>query len=198
MKNIFASLLLVATSWAAVLPEPTAPGKVSGNANAAMRIDVFSDYQCPSCKANYEDTLRQVRSEYVNKGKIYLVHHDFPLQMHQYARQAAAYANAAARVNKYEEVSKELFRQQSVWSASGQIDAVVAGVLKPEELKKVRALLNDPKILADIEQDIALGNKNNVRQTPTMIVSYKDRQYPVAGTISFGILSKFLDDLLSK
>jgi len=197
MKTIFASLLLAAASLAAALPEPTAPGKGAGNAAAAMRIDVFSDYQCPSCKTNYEDNLRQVRNDYVNKGKIYLVHHDFPLQMHAYARQASAYANAAARVNKYEEVSKELFRQQSVWSANGQIDAVVAGVLKPEELKKVRALLNDPKILADIEQDIALGNQNNVRSTPTMIISYKGRQYPV-GLVSYGILSKFLDDLLSK
>jgi len=183
---------------AAVVPEATAPGKGVGVATAPLKIDVFSDFQCPSCKASYEETLRPLKSDYVAKGKVYLVHHDFPLQMHAYARQAAAYANAAARVNKYEEVSKELFRQQSVWSANGQIDAVLTGVLKPDELKKVRSLLNDPKILADIEQDLALGNKNNVRQTPTMIVSYKGRSYPVAGKVDYGILSKFLDDLLSK
>lgn len=183
---------------AAVVPEAVAPGKGVGVAGAPMKIDVFSDFQCPSCKASYEENLRLLKSDYVAKGKIYLVHHDFPLQMHAYARQAAAYANAAARVNKYEQVSAELFRQQGVWSANGQIDAVLGGVLKPEELKKVRSLLNDPKILADIEQDIALGNKHNVRQTPTMIVSYKGREYPIAGKVDYGILRKFLDDLLSK
>jgi len=184
---------------AAVVPEAMAPGKGVGVASAPLKIDVFSDFQCPSCKASYEETLRPLKNEYVAKGKVYLVHHDFPLQQHAYARQAAAYANAAARVNKYEEVSRELFRQQGVWSANGQIDSILAGVLKPDELKKVRSLLTDPKILADIEQDIALGKKRNVSQTPTMIVSYKGREYPVVGNVpDYGILRKFLDDLLSK
>ncbi len=190
--------MLAAISMAAVEPEAIAPGKAVGVASAPMKIEVFSDFQCPSCKALYEDVLRSLKSDYVAKGKVYLVHHDFPLTMHAYSRQAAAYANAAARVHKYEEVSKELFRQQSVWSANGQVDAVVAGVLKPDEMKKVRGLLTDSKILADIEQDIALGKKHNVTQTPTMIVTCKGREYPVAGVVDYGILSKFLDDLLSK
>ena len=197
MKNIFASLLLAVVSLAAVDTQSSAPGKAVGNPSAPMTIEVFSDYQCPGCKALADEVLRPLKTDYVAKGKIYLIHRDFPLQMHPHARQAAAYANAALRMNKYEQVSAEIFRQQSVWSANGQIDAVLTGVLKPDELKKVRSLLNDPKILADIEQDIALGNQNNVRSTPTMIISYKGRQYPV-GLVSYGILSKFLDDLLSK
>ena len=39
-----------------------------------VSIEVFSDFQCPSCKALYEQTLRPLSEEYVAKGKVYLVH----------------------------------------------------------------------------------------------------------------------------
>ena len=136
--------------------------------------------------------------DYVATGKVYLIHRDFPLQMHPHAREAAAWANAAARMNKYEQVSEALFRQQSVWAADGKIDAALTGALSPEEMKKTRALLGDKKVLSEIEQDIALGQQRNVRQTPSMYVTHKGRTYPITGAVNYQLLRQFLDDLLSK
>ena len=198
MKYTLAGLLLLSlAARAGELKHPPA-GKALGAPTAPVTLEVFSDYQCPSCKALYEDTLTQLLADYVYKNKVYMIHRDFPLASHAHSRAAAIYANASLRVNKYELVCAALFRQQAVWAANGKIDDAVATVLTPAEMQKVRALIKDPQMSVEMEQDMALGVKANVRQTPTMIFTNKGRSYPVTGAVNYTILRKFIDDLLSK
>src|SRR5580765_6900805 len=152
MSKVILSLLLAGIGLSATT-QSAAPAKSQGVPSAPIQLEVFSDFQCPACKKLYEETLRPLVADLVAKGKVYLIHRDFPLQQHPHSRKAAAYANAAARLNKYELVCAELFRQQSVWAANGNVDAAVSGVLNAEEMKKVRALLTDKSILAETEQD---------------------------------------------
>lgn len=148
----------------------------------------------------YEETIRPLMIDYVQTGKVYLIHRDFPLPMHEYSRQAAFYADAVQRVNrnKYEDVCAALFGQQASWSADGKIDRVIAEVMTPAEMKKVRALLNDAEIKADIERDVQLGRQVNLNQTPTIVITHHARRYPVAGDVSYNILRRFLDQLLAQ
>src|SRR5208282_1711452 len=118
---------------------------------APILIDIYSDFQCPACKALHENTLGQLAYDYVDKGKVYLVHHEFPLPQHAHAMEAACYACAASRVGKYQQVSDVLFRSQQTWAANGKVDETVCGVLTPAEAKKVRALAKDPAITAEVQ-----------------------------------------------
>jgi protein-disulfide isomerase len=197
MKNMIAGLLF-AVALSGVEPKSVPAGKALGSPTAPVTLEVFSDYQCPSCKTLYEDTLKPLIHDYVFKGMVYLIHRDFPLAMHPHARAAAIYANASLRVNKYEIVCAALFRQQAVWAANGKIDDAIATVLTPAEMQKVRALIKDPQMSVEMEQDIALGVKARVNQTPTMIFTHKGRSYPITGAVNYSILRKFIDDLLSK
>jgi protein-disulfide isomerase len=172
--------------------------KSVGVFTAPISIEVFSDFQCPSCKVLYEQTLRPLEDDYVAKGKVYLVHRDFPLSMHAHAREAACYACAAGRIGKYEAACGVLFRQQNVWSVDGKVGDTVCSVLSPSEAKLVRQLAADPQITASIEHDIQLGQSAKVQQTPTMVITYKDQHYPVSGVVSYDLLRRFLDQLLSK
>src|SRR5713226_8522259 len=90
-----AFLLIAVAAWAAQVRSrgiPTAP----------ILIEVYSDFQCPSCKALYERTLVPLMFDYVDKGRVYLIHHEFPItQLHPHAMEAACYALAANRVGKY-------------------------------------------------------------------------------------------------
>ena len=167
-----------------------------GPVTAAVRIDVFSDFQCPACKALHEQTLRRVREEFAGKGKLRLVHHDFPLPQHKFARRAATLAAAADRFGKFEVVSDALFRQQEAWSASGTVDDVVDSVLTPEERKKIDDLANDPAIAANIERDVQLGQRMKVSSTPTMVVTHNGKPNPVVGVVSYPVFSKYLNSLL--
>ena len=198
MKNLIASLFLFALIAGSAEQKSMPPGKTLGVSTAPITIEVFSDYECTHCKLLYEETLRPLMRDYVAKGKVYFIHRDYPLPQHVNARPAACLANASRQVNKYEDVCAALFRQQAVWSANGNIEAAVATVLTPAELTKVRLLAKDPRITAEMEGDIALGQKLHVTSTPTMVIAFKGRSNPISGAINYSFLRSYLDDLLSK
>jgi len=182
-----------------VAGSPTAQTKTTravGPVTAAVRIDLFSDFQCPACKALHEQTIKRVKEEFAQTGKIRLVHHDFPLPQHKYARQAAMLAAAADRLGKFDAVADALFHQQESWGQSGNVDAVVDSVLTPEERKKLREIAKDPAILANIERDIQLGERMKVGSTPTMIVTHDGKPNPVVGVVSYPVFSKYLNTIV--
>jgi protein-disulfide isomerase len=197
MNKIVAGLFLCALV-AGSAEQKSVEGKAKGFPTAPVTIEVFSDFECPHCKLLYEETLRPLMRDYVSSGKVYLIHRDYPLPQHHYARQAACYADASARINKYEEVCSTLFDRQAVWSVNGKVDEAVASTLSPSEMNKVRALAKDPKISAGIDEDLALGQKIPIRQTPTMLITHNGHTSPVVGSVSYSILSRYLNDLLSK
>jgi protein-disulfide isomerase len=175
--------------------EMAAP-KALGSKAAPITMEVFSDYQCPACGQLYVQTLRLVIDNYVSAGKVYLVHRDFPLPVHKYSRDAARWANAAAEVGKFERVEQALYTKRDSWENSGNIEAVVATVLSPAELKRARVLAQSGKLDSAIEKDIALGGTYKVTQTPTSIVTCRGQTYPIVGVVSYPILRQFFDSLL--
>ena len=171
-RLVLALCLSMALSGSATISAQTKPsGRAVGPVIAKVRIDVFSDFQCPSCKGLAEGTLRRIKEDYALKGKVRLVHHDFPLPQHQYAKRAAILASAADRLGKFDEVSEVLFRQQESWSVSGKVDETVDAVLTPDERKRIREIAKDPAIEAAIQKDIELGRRMLVGSTPTMIIT---------------------------
>jgi protein-disulfide isomerase len=174
------------------------PHKAFGSKNAPIVMEVFSDFQCPACKTLYTSTNRLIVDNYVNTGKIFLIHRDFPLPMHAYSRLAARYARAAAQIGKVEPVEQTLFQTQEKWELSGDVDGTVASVLPPAEMAKVRALVKGGTLEAAIDKDYSLGQTYHVNQTPTTILHAKGQTYPVVGVVSYDILRNFLDQLLSQ
>jgi protein-disulfide isomerase len=192
MRKIIAgsALLLVAlAAWGSQM-------RSQGSASAPIVMDVYSDFQCPTCKIVHETILNQLVYDYVNKGKVYLVHHEYPLPYHAHAMEAACYACAASRVGKYDQVCDVLFHQQQTWAADGKVDETVCSVLTPAEAKKVRALAKDPAIAAEVRQDIQAGRTAQVNATPTMILTHRGKQYrlPIA---NYDILRRLIDQLLA-
>ena len=178
------------------------PHKAFGSKNAPVVIEIFSDFQCPACRQLYGATNRQLVDTYVNTGKVYLIHRDFPLQMHAYSKVAALYGRAASQIGKFEPVEQTLFENQEKWGQSGDVEGTVAAVLSPADMAKVRSLLKAPGMVQTlqslIDKDLALGKIDNVGQTPTTIFHSKGQTYPVAGAMTFEVLRGFVDQLLSQ
>jgi len=190
--------MFLAALLAATMASQAGDVKGRGTPGAAVRLDLYSDYQCPACKALYERTLVPLTAEYVDKGKVYLVHHEFPLPMHPHAMEAACYVCAAGRVGKYEQAGDVLFRTQESWAASGKVDETVSAILTPAEARKVRALAKDPTVIAEVQRDIQDGRQINITATPTLILTHRSKQYRVPGGASYEILRRFIDQLLSQ
>jgi protein-disulfide isomerase len=172
--------------------------KAFGSKSAPVILEVFSDFQCPACKNLYLSTNRQLMDNYVNTGRVYLIHRDYPLPIHAHSRVAASYARAAAQIGRGEAAEQALFENQEKWEANGDIDGILAGVLSAADMKKVRDLVNGKTFEPLIDKDAALGRMHNVNQTPTMVFYAKGQTYPYAGQISYEFLKQFLDQLLAQ
>jgi protein-disulfide isomerase len=176
------------------------PNKGLGSRNAPIVMEVFSDYSCPACRGFYISAIRPLLDDYVATGKVYLIHRDFPLKGvigHEHSREAALYANAAAEIGKFQEVDAALYDKQPTWTKDGSVDATVASVLTPADMKHVRKLLENGKLQSYIDSDQALGTQKGVRQTPSIYVTAHGTTYPLpAGGVSYNLLRKFLDEQL--
>ena len=171
------------------------PDKAFGNRNAAVVMEIYSDFQCPACKQLFLNTTQRIMDNYA--GKIYIVHRDFPLPMHAYSRVAASYSRAAAHIGKCEAVEQVLFQNQEKWETNGDVKGIVASVLTPSEMKKVQALVDGKTLEPLIDKDRQLGLSVPVNQTPTSVIHTKDGQsYPVVGFVSFDVLKTLLDQLV--
>jgi protein-disulfide isomerase len=173
------------------------PAKAFGNKSATVVVEIFSDFQCPACKQLFLNTTQKVMDNYVDTGKIYLVHRDFPLPMHAYSRIAASYARAAAHIGKCEPVEMALFQNQDKWEASGDVRSIVAGVLSTSEMKKVDAIVASKQLEPLIEKDKAIGMTFPVSQTPTTVFHAHGQTYPYAGSLNYDTLKEFLDQLIA-
>ena len=174
------------------------PAKAFGSKSAPVVVEIFSDFQCPACKALFLNTTQKVMDNFVDTGKIYLVHRDFPLPMHAYSRVAASYARAAAHIGKCEPVEMALFQNQDKWEASGDVRGTVASVLSASEMKKVDAIVASKELEPLIEKDKAIGMTFPVSQTPTTVFHAHGQTYPYAGSLNYDTLKEFLDQLVAQ
>ena len=174
---------------------------VGGAASSPIKIEVFSDYQCPACRAFYLNTMRTIFPEYADTGKVCVVYREFPLNMHAHARQAARYGHAAMRlgIRQWNQVTDALFMNQDAWAASGNIDSFVAQALSKNDLEALRQQLKKTAALdAAIDADISLGIRRGVSSTPTFFVTSGSNTQKVVAAVQYPILKRYLDDLLTK
>lgn len=188
-------------------PEQAAPAqsqalltnfRESGSPTARVTCEIYSDYQCPSCAAAFTSGLvQQLVNDYVKTGKVRLIHRDFPLPQHQYAKLAARYVNAAGRLGFYDAAVIHIFRTQPIWEKDGSIDAQMARMLPPVAMQKARHLVQTDRSLDGfLDADVALGVKDHISQTPTIVVVAKGRRQAIAPIPSYSLLKSYLDDLL--
>jgi protein-disulfide isomerase len=163
--------------------------KTVGNPAAPVRIEIYSDFQCPACKAFHETVLPLLIQEYVTPGKACIISREFPLTMHPYSREAANYATAAAKVGKYQAVAE---------GASGKVWETVVGTLTEAERKSLREIAQAPATLTLVQQDVDSGLMQRINQTPTLIVSRGEKRYPFAGPglANYSILRSLIEELL--
>jgi protein-disulfide isomerase len=198
MKLSIAALALLLPCLGAA-PDPI-HGNAMGDPNAPVMIEVFSDFQCPGCKRFHDEDLPRLIQDYVVSGKAYLVYRYYPLPQHPYGRKAAELVCACAQIGKYEPAAEILFAKQTAWSQDGKLDETLAAVLTPAEHKKVVALVKDPSVQSPIEHDLAEGNALPVPSTPTVLVTYKSKRYPLfgQGIFNYNWIKATLDDLLKQ
>jgi protein-disulfide isomerase len=175
----------------------TANFKESGSPNAPITVEVYTDYECPACRAFYLDTLPYLTKDFIATGKVRLIHRDFRLPQHQYSKLATRYANAAGDIGKFDAVTSQLFQTQPEWAQNGNLDAEVAKVLSPGEMDKIRALVKNDSHLDDqtVKDEALANNVDHLNQTPTIVIVAKGKR-EVIGPVPYTILKQYLNQKL--
>ncbi len=192
----------------ALLLAGQAPGKgtqmlppddlLMGGPDSPVKIELFSDFQCPSCRAFYLDTVTRLISEYSAGKKVCFIFRDFPLTAHPISRVAARYA-LAARVlghDQWLKVIEYLYTCQMEWSYDGKIEPVLSRILSAQEMEKLKAEYKNPALEQAIDSSVSLGNNREVNSTPTIFVTAGGKEQRVTSALPFPVLKGYIDPYL--
>jgi len=182
---------------------------IGGEPGAPIKIEVFSDYQCPACRTFYLDTIKPILANYTRaqigpagqpvKPRVCVVYRDFPLDIHQFARPAARLSLAAQQLGRerWLRVSEALYTYQAEWAQDGKFDATLARVLNPTEMMRLRKLAADPAIDAMVGQELMLGQRREITSTPTFfITTMTGHEQRINGPVPYTLMKDYLDRLL--
>src|SRR5437870_5291488 len=174
LEHALAEKLRASAKFQMLLKEPepramnvtTANGPSRGNANAAVTIIEFTDFQCSACGAMYP-VIEDVLKSYGNR--VHFVIRNFPLtQVHANAFKAARAAQAANAQGKFWEYIDFLFKNQSALDPDSlKKYATQAGL----DRKRFDADFDTDKYDVDIRRDIEEGEMYGVESTPTIYIN---------------------------
>ncbi len=85
-----------------------AGGLALGRPDAPLTLVEFTDLQCQFCNRFQTTAYQQIKSEYIDSGKVRFVTRDFPLDFHPYAMQAARASRCAGEQGRFWEMRQAL------------------------------------------------------------------------------------------
>src|SRR6476661_5645278 len=146
---------------------------VRGNPEAPLTLEEFGDFECPSCK-NLATFLDQLVKEY--HPRVRLIFRNFPLAMHQSARDAALAAEAAGLQGRYWEMHDALYREQPVWSSSSDARTLFISYAETLglDLHQFKRDMESEKVRARIEFDQARAKSLGVQTAPSLFVDKRE------------------------
>lgn len=134
-----------------------------GPKDAAVVVNVFSDFQCPVCKRS-ADPIKQLAADFPGKVKVFFRNN--ALEMHGRSKPAALAAFAAKKQGKFWQYHDKLFATGALDDASLENDAKELG-LNMEQWKKDIA---DPKNAERIAEEAKWAETLGATGTPGFFV----------------------------
>ena len=146
---------------------------VRGPRNAPVTIEIYGDFQCPSC-AIATAAIDKLEKQF--PGKLRIVFHEFPLAMHKHALEAAMVAEAAGLQGRFWEMHDMLYQYQPVWSEAFNAGFVFSAYANSLGLDPVRFQedAKSPEVRARVAADGAAGAARGVQNTPTIFVNGRE------------------------
>jgi protein-disulfide isomerase len=167
------------------------PDKAMGKDDAPVTIVEYASMTCPHCAHFNETTFPEVKSKYIDTGKVRYILREFPFD----PRSEAGFMLARCAGDNYYPMVDVLFRQQANWAA---VDNVKDALLQISKLagftqETFNACLTDQKLLDQVRAVQKRGAEEfKVDSTPTFFINGKTYK----GALSIAEMSAIIDPLL--
>jgi protein-disulfide isomerase len=145
----------------------TSGGFSVGKENAPLVLIEYTDYQCPFCQRYHNDSFAQIKTNFIDTGKIRYISRDFPLAFHENARRSATAARCAAEQGKFWELRHTMIVNANQLQADKLGGYAQAASL---DVPKFQACVDSDKYRAAIDKDIAEGTAAGVSGTPSFVL----------------------------
>lgn len=188
-----AALLVFAVVWPQIRPvaevvdvdpgtHPNANDNSMGDPNAPIRMEEFSDFQCPFCERFHEETEPLLRQYYIDTGQVQFVYRSMGNWVSQNiggtrteSQDAAAAAYCAGDQNLFWDMHALLFANvlgEDVGSFTDRRIEAIAEKVDGLDMDQFRSCYNSGKYEDRVQQDLQEGREAGVNGTPAFLVTY--------------------------
>lgn len=152
---------------------------VLGSSSAKVTMIEFSDFQCPYCSRFTLETFPQLKTKYIDTGKVKVIFKNFPLPGHQYAQGAAEASECAFEQGKFWEYQAKLFENQSSLDTNNLKKYAQDLGLNEQTFN---SCLDSKKYTTQVKADADEGTKVGIQGTPSFIINgiLVDGAYPLS------------------
>ena len=168
-----------------------------GNPKAKITLVEFSDFQCPFCRSFWSGAFQQIKTEYIDTGKVRFVYRDFPLSFHSGAIPAAQGTQCANEQGKFWEMHDKIFEEQAkkgegtIQFSENDVRNWASQVVGLDFGKWNECFASD-KYQQEIQKDLSDGSAYGVSGTPTLFIN----GVPIVGARPFSAFKAEIDKLL--
>lgn len=152
-------------------------GQSIGDPNAPVKIDEYSDFQCPYCGVFGRETFPLILRDYVQTGLVYFTFHNFPVvdggSATKESTHAAMASVCAAQQGKFFEFHDLLFANQTGENIGDFTEkrlyamADVAGL----DAAAFDACYVDPATADEVDAQRAAGLRAGIEHTPSFMIN---------------------------
>ena len=178
--------------WAQDLPREKLLGPLPGDhmlgkPGAPNDLIDYASFTCPFCAQFYIAVMPTLRKEWIDTGRLLLIHRHFPLDV--VATRASQLAECAGSEGFFA-VAERLFRTQVEWLTVGDPLVEMVKVLANQGTTQAKAdaCFADDRVLDRVIADVQSGQALGVSSTPTLFINDENYGNPGGATEIAAIL----------
>jgi protein-disulfide isomerase len=183
---------------------PQADGNAAGDPQAPVKLEEFSDFQCPYCERFHMETEPQLMDAYVSTGKVYFVYRSFGEFIGAESRAAAEAAYCAGDQNKFWEMHDIIFANQTGENVGDYTPKRLAAFAEQLglDMGTWQSCVSGGTYNSRVTQDHTDGAASGIQATPSFVMTYvvngETKTELISGAVPFSEFQTKIDAALAQ
>jgi hypothetical protein len=150
---------------------------ILGKVDAPNTLIDYASFTCPHCANFYIAVMPTLRKEWIDTGKLRLIHRHFPSDL---VATRASQLTECAPPDKFFVIADRLFRKQVDWLSVGDPEVEMVKVLADQGVtpEDAQACFANDRLLDKVLADVQSGQTLGVRFTPTLFINEENYANP--------------------